>query len=118
MAASQARELPRSWVGPLSQALAGGGDVTRAAVGVARAVPPAADAAAALNAALVGVARDVSHPLDLRLDALAAVAGGLQSVEPDLFELLCRALAPTAPGTTRLTAAGVLEKARLTMPNS
>ncbi len=113
MAASQARELPRPWIGPLSQALTGGGDVTRAAVAVARAVPPAADTAATLNEALLGVARNGSHPIDLRLDALAAVAGGLPSVDPDLFELLCGALTPTAPATTRLAAAGVLEKSRL-----
>ena len=113
MALSQARELPRPWIGPLSQALAGGGEVTRAAVAVARAVPPPADTAATLNEALLGVARNASHPIDLRLDALAGIAGGLPSVDPDLFELLCGALTPTAPATTRLTAAAVLEKARL-----
>ena len=113
MALSQARELPRPWIAPLSQALAGGGDVTPAAVAVARAVPPPADMAATLNEALLGVARNASYPIDLRLDALAGIAGGLPSVDPDLFELLCGALTPTVPATTRLTAAGVLEKARL-----
>ena len=41
----------------------------------------------------------------MRLDALAAVTGGLPSVSADLFELLCGFLAPAAPATTRLAAA-------------
>jgi putative membrane-bound dehydrogenase-like protein len=114
MAASQARELPRPWIAPLSRALTSGSpDVIRAAVAVTRAQPPAADASAALNADLIRVAGDGANAADVRLDALAAVAGGLSSVSPDLFELLCGFLAPAAPATTRLAAATVLEKAAL-----
>ena len=113
MATSQARELPASWMDPLSKALAAGGEVTRAAVAVARAVPPAEDAAQPLTEALLSVARDGKNPVDLRLDALAAIPGGLRTVDPDLFALLSGALAPTSPATARLAAAGVLEKAGL-----
>jgi putative heme-binding domain-containing protein len=113
MAASQARELPGPWIAPLSRALTSGHpDLIRAAVSVARAVPPAADASAALNAALIRVAGDNANA-DVRLDALAAIAGGLPRVSPDLFELLCGFLAPAASATTRLAAATVLEKATL-----
>jgi putative membrane-bound dehydrogenase-like protein len=116
MAASKARELPQSWVAPLTRALAAGGDVTRAAVAVARALPPPKDASAGLSDALVGVARDSANPTDVRLDALAGVPGGLQSVDGDLFALLTGSLAPSAPATTRLAAAAVLEKAALDRP--
>ena len=113
MATSQARELPASWSDPLTKALTAGGDVTRAAVAVARAVPPAADTAQPLTEALLSVARDEQNPVDLRLDALAAIPGGLRTVDPDLFALLSGALAPASPATARLAAAGVLEKAHL-----
>jgi putative membrane-bound dehydrogenase-like protein len=114
MAASHARELPRSWIAPLSKALTSDSpDVTGAAVAVARTVPPAADSSAGLNEALIRVARDGGNRPDVRLDALAAIVGGLPNVASDLFELLCGFLAPTAPATTRLAAAGVLERATL-----
>jgi putative heme-binding domain-containing protein len=113
MAASQARELPSPWLAPVTQALGSGVELTRAAVAVARAVPPPENAASALNDALLGVARDPKQPPDLRLEALGSIAGGLRTVSPDLFEMLCGALAPTEPATTRLAAAGVLEKAQL-----
>jgi putative membrane-bound dehydrogenase-like protein len=113
MAASRGRELPGPWIAPLSRALTSGNpDLVRAAVTVARAVPAAADASAALNAALIRVAGENANA-DVRLDALAAVAGGLPSVSSDLFELLCGFLAPAASATTRLAAATVLEKAAL-----
>ena len=78
----------------------------------ARCLPPK-DASAGLSDALVGVARDAGNPTDVRLDALAGVPGGLRSVDADLFALLTGSLAPSAPATTRLAAAAVLEKAAL-----
>src|SRR6185503_844435 len=77
MAAGRARELPRSWIEPLSRALTSDSpDAIRAAVVVPRAVPPAAEASAGLNASLLRVARDGSMGAEVRLDALAAVTGG------------------------------------------
>jgi len=55
----------------------------------------------------------VRRPKDVRLDALAAVSGGLSSVSDDLFELVCGYLAPATPATTRLIAATVIENATL-----
>ena len=82
MAASKARELPASWIAPVSRALADpNGDVTAAAVAVARAVPPSKEASASMNEALMRVAHDANRPKEVRLDALAAVSGGLSSVE-------------------------------------
>ncbi len=114
MAASKARELPASWVEPVSRGLAdSNGDVAAAAVAVARAVPPSKEASASLNEVLLRVAHDVRRPKDVRLDALAAVSGGLSSVSDDLFELVCGYLAPATPATTRLIAATVIENATL-----
>ena len=114
MAASKARELPASWIEPVSRALADpNGDVTAAAVAVARAVPPSKEASASMNEALLRVAHDANRPKEVRLDAVAAVSGGLSSVSDDLFELVCGYLAPATPATTRLVAATVLENATL-----
>ena len=114
MARTRAKELPSSWIAPLLRALAGRDlDVTRQAVSVARAVPPSKDAVADLQAALLHVARDNPWPIEVRLDALAAVPGGLTSVDRDLFDLLRTSLEPAQPVSIRVAAAGVLEKARL-----
>ena len=43
---------------------------------------------AGLSAALLRVACEPAFPAEVRLDALAAVPGGLSSVEPDLFQFL------------------------------
>jgi putative heme-binding domain-containing protein len=114
MAASHARELPTSWIAPLSSALeAGDADVVAAAVAAARALPPSKEAGTPLNEALLRVARNADTASDVRLEALAAVSGGLPSVAADLFELLNSNLSPTKPATTRLAAATVLENATL-----
>jgi putative membrane-bound dehydrogenase-like protein len=114
MARTRAKELPSTWIAPLVRALAGRDlDVAREAVSVARAAPAASVSAGELQAALLHVARDSAWPVGLRLDALAAVRGGLPVVDPDLFDLLRASLEPTQPVSIRVAAAGVLEKARL-----
>ena len=76
MARTRAKELPSRWITPLVRALAGRElEVTRSAIAVARAAPPSKDAAADLHAALLRVARDSALPLDVGIDALAALPG-------------------------------------------
>ena len=114
MARTRAKELPSRWIAPLVRALAGRElEVTRSAIAVARAAPPSKDAAADVHAALLRVARDSASPLDVRLDALAALPGGLTSVDQGLFDLLRSGLEPAQPISIRLAAAAVLEKAHL-----
>ena len=114
MARTRAKELPSSWITPLVRALAGRElEVTRSAISVARAAPPSKDAAVDLHAALLRVARDGASPLDIRIDALAALPGGLTSVDQGLFDLLRSGLEPAQPISIRLAAAAVLEKAPL-----
>ena len=52
-------------------------------------------------------------PDDLRLDALAALPHGLQSVEPDLQSFLCANLDPAKSVAARSAAVSVLAKAKL-----
>ena len=75
--------------------------------------PPSKDAAAELHAALLRVARDSASPLDVRLDALAAIRGGLTSVDPGVFDLLRTGLEPAQPASIRGRGRGVIEKAKL-----
>ena len=106
MARTRAKELPSAWIAPLVRALAGRElEVTRSAVAVARAAPPSKDAAADLHAALLRVARDSASPLDVRIDALAALRGGLTRVDQDLFDLLRSGLEPAQPISIRVAAA-------------
>ncbi len=114
MARTRAKELPSSWIPSLVEALSSRDlDVTRLALSVARAAPPSKDAVLAVQTTLLRVARNAVLPLDVRLDALGAVHGGLTSVDPDLFDLLRTSLEPAQPVSVRVAAAGVLEKARL-----
>ena len=66
-----------------------------------------------LSAPLLRLAHDVSHPDDLRVEALAALPGGLVQPQPDLLHLLCANLDQTKPVTCRGTAAAVIAKAKL-----
>ena len=78
-----------------------------------RASPPAPADAPVIEAALMGVGRDANRPVALRVEALAAVSGGLPRVEPDLFTVLQKALAPSEPVALRMKAASCFERARL-----
>ena len=99
---------------PLASLLTAGEDRTpQLALAVLRASPPAPADAPVIEAALVGVGRDANRPVALRLEALAAVSGGLPRVEPDLFTMLQKALAPGEPVALRMKAALCFGRARL-----
>lgn len=67
-----------------------------------------------IGAALLGVGRDAARPTDLRLEALAAVSGGLEQVDGSVFDLLRQSLNPARPPAERNAAASVLARAKLT----
>jgi putative membrane-bound dehydrogenase-like protein len=114
MAKTRLKSLPAIWTASLVRVLSGRDrEVTRHAVLVARAVPVSKEAAADMNTALIRIARDTSTAADVRLDALAAIHNGLTQVGPEEFELLRSALGPAQPSALRATAAGVLEKSKL-----
>ena len=115
-AASSARlkALPSAWAGALLRAIESDDpEVARRAVSVLRAAPAAGDGARDVEAGLLRVARDAARPIDLRIDALAAVPRGMTPVDAQAFELLTTGLRPEQPAPVRSAAAGVLEKARL-----
>ena len=114
MAKTRAKEMPASWLAPIVRALSAEDvDLTRQALSVARAVPVSQLAATELATALLRIASNGSTPLDLRLEALAAVPGGLSSVDSNTFDVLRSGLQPTQTAAIRVAAAGVVERAKL-----
>jgi putative heme-binding domain-containing protein len=115
MAQAGLRQAPETWVNALAQALAGKDDESvREAVSAARAVAVPKAHTGKFAAALMPVAQDPQRPADVRINALAAVPGGLSKVEPALFELLKNHLDSNQLVATRATAADVLSRAKLT----
>jgi putative membrane-bound dehydrogenase-like protein len=114
MAEARLKTLPPAWAPALAGLLAAAGEATpRQALAVLRASPPAPAEAPVVDAALVAVGRDGRRSTALRVEALAAVTGGLPRVEPDVFALLQQALAPGEPVAVRMAAAACVERARL-----
>ena len=111
MARAGLKALPGAWASGLGPVLEGSDvELIRQAVAVARAFPKDAGVPAAT---LLRVARRGELPVDVRLDALAAVPGGPGRVDPDLFAFLRDQLGPDRAVATRLAAAEVLSRARL-----
>ena len=67
-----------------------------------------------MTQSLLRVADNPKLPETVRLDALAAVPGGLSHVPPETFAFLQSHLDTELPVTTRAAAAEVLSKAKLT----
>jgi putative heme-binding domain-containing protein len=114
MARARQKTLPQVWVAPLVSLLTAGEDRSPLlALAVLRASPPAPADAPVIDAALLGVGRDGTRPVALRLEALAAMSVALPRVDPDVFTMLQKALAPSEPVALRLTAAACFGRARL-----
>jgi putative membrane-bound dehydrogenase-like protein len=117
MAASGLKEQPASWTASITAALTtlttAGMAAVREAVAVAKAVPAAKREGDVLTAQLLKVGGDVSVPADVRLDALAAVPGGLSNVTPDLFDFLRTRIDPAQSVSARSVACAVLAKSKL-----
>ncbi len=114
MALSGLKEVPASWVAALVPILSGSDDAAlKQAVATARALKISRERAGDLPAKLIHVANNPEAPEFLRLDALAAVPGGLTQVSPDIFGFLGSQLDPERPVSSRLAAADVLSKAAL-----
>jgi putative membrane-bound dehydrogenase-like protein len=115
MAHAPLKETPSAWAAGFVNVLAGKDtDLIRQTVATARVLPaPPKDSVAGLSEALLRVACEPSFPADVRLDALAAVPGGLSSVQPELFQFLIAGVESTQPPAVRGNAATVLGKAKL-----
>ena len=117
MTQSGLKEMPAVWLERWPAVLAERENaVTQAAVATLRALPLPKGKHPALTDALLAVGRDPARPVDLRLEALAAVPGGLKEIEAPLFDLLRQSLDPARPTIERSAAAKVLARARLNDP--
>jgi putative heme-binding domain-containing protein len=111
------KDVPPAWVAALASALDGdptGAPLVAPAVATLRTLPPAKDKAGDLPARLLRIAADARNPAGLRLDALAAVPGGLTQPDQKLFLFLLSQLDRDQAVAIRTTAADVLARARLT----
>ena len=115
MAKAPLKEMPPAWaVGLATVVSSKDAELVQQAVSTARALPaPAKESGAGLSTSLLRVACEPAAPAEIRLDALAAVPGGLSSVQPDLFEFLLARVDAAQPPAVRGNAATVLARAKL-----
>jgi putative heme-binding domain-containing protein len=114
MAQSALKETPAPWIAALTQVLdQGDGELMAAAVATARDLRVPKQHSEKFVAGLLRMAGEPAAPARVRLDALAAVPGGLARVEPSLFSFLRDQLEPDQPVANRGLAADVLSRARL-----
>ena len=89
IAQSGLKETPVAWTAALCHVLvAGNADLVAEAVSAARALPAPKVKPEELVAGLMKIGNDAGLPVTVRLNALAAVPGGLVAVPPSLFAFL------------------------------
>jgi len=114
MAGAPVKKVPKEWVSAVASCLVLNDEkLLSEAVATARSLSQVKTNSPNFSDALHGVARDETHPAELRLEALAALPNGLRSVDSKLLEFLCTNLDSAKPVTTRSAAASVLTKAKL-----
>jgi putative membrane-bound dehydrogenase-like protein len=116
MRAAPVKQLPTAWVDALVPLLKRN-DFSLAGnvVAIFRATPPGKERIAETARALIELASVPNLPSDIRLDALAAVPGGLPQVDTQTFAFLRARLNTELPVPTRAAAAGIISTARLTL---
>ncbi len=113
-ARSGRKQMPEAWAAGVVAALESADpERVRAAIGVVKALPPTSKSADPLATAILRVAELERTPPDLRLDALGAVSGGLGVPTDKAFDFLRGLIDPALPVSTRLAAAGVLARSKL-----
>jgi putative heme-binding domain-containing protein len=114
MAETRLSEPPPRWIAALSDLLAGAGPgLQRDAIAALRQFSTEKLADDALATRLIDIGRDKTNSAELRLQAMAAVPGGLDAVDDGLLLLTCQHLDPDVPVSLRAAAIEVLEKAEL-----
>jgi putative membrane-bound dehydrogenase-like protein len=109
------KELPKGWITALVGILCSTEqEMIDRAVWVTRSIPQPKDIVAEMTVALVGVAKQNRFDAATRLNALAAVPGGLAGVDADVFHLLREHVDSDRPVRLRSVAVEVLAKAKLT----
>jgi len=111
---SPLKAMPVSWCTSLARVMAEGDtDLVQQAVLAARVVPVPKEETAKVNAGLLRVGRDIRVPPEARLDALAAISGGIGTLEPELFDFLQANVKPSNSVAARGSAARALSKSSL-----
>lgn len=117
IARSALKEPPAAWIAALTKVLAGDdADLLEPAVLAARALPASKVPDPKFAAALLLVGGRLGASANVRLNALAAVPGGLAEVAPAMFEFLRGNLRPEQEVLLRSSAADVLARSKLTLP--
>jgi putative membrane-bound dehydrogenase-like protein len=115
MALSTFKETPEAWIAALTKSLAGDdSELLRDVVAAARTIRVPKQRPAKLEVELLRIARLDKAPVDVRLNALAAVPGGLTRIEPALFVLVQSQLGSEQPVAIRSVATEVLSRSKLT----
>jgi putative membrane-bound dehydrogenase-like protein len=114
MAQARLKVLPNAWLGPLALVMTLGTDpAADLALEVVRASAAEPADAFIVEKLLTNAGESERRPVTHRLEALAALSGGVPRVEPAVFTMLQKALAPTEPVALRLKAASIFGRARL-----
>jgi putative membrane-bound dehydrogenase-like protein len=116
MAESRLKRAPDRWIPALTGVLFDNinADLTGEVIVTLRTLPLPKEPPPGLKAALLETARNVRLPEQIRLDALAAVPGGLKELEPTLFALARDFLDSEKSVRGRTAACEVLSHVRLT----
>jgi putative membrane-bound dehydrogenase-like protein len=85
----------------------------RSAVATARVLAQSKTNSPDFAEALQRIGFNEAHPADLRLEALAAIPGGMRTVQPGILGFLFANLDPAKPVATRSAAATVVARAKL-----
>jgi putative membrane-bound dehydrogenase-like protein len=114
MARSGLKELPAAWLDGLTRTIEGT-DLWLVSLGIStsRALPIRSAASSRLSSSLRGLATRPRLPINMRLEALAAVPSGLGSLEPEEFAMLLESLKPDYPPSHRMFAVDVAVRAAL-----
>jgi putative membrane-bound dehydrogenase-like protein len=110
--------VPHEWVDAVAGVLEGDPatpELVAQAVATLRALPLTKETAGDLPDRLLRIAADAKNTVDLRLQALAAVPGGIVNPGPALVDFLIKQLDRDRPVAARTTAADVLARAKLTL---
>lgn len=114
IARSGLKEPPAAWIAAITRLLASDDEgLAEAAVLAARALPAAKAPDPKFAAALLAVAGRTNLTASIRINALAAVPGGLLEISPALFDFLRGNLRPEQDVFARSSAAEILARAKL-----
>src|SRR5688572_10033296 len=115
IAQSGLKEPPAAWLAALAGLLPNGdAELTSDVVATLRRLNPKREASAHIIGRLHGVAMRNDLPATTRLEALAAMPGGIGTPAAQTFDFILAQLGPAQPVSQRISAADVLAKSKLT----